>query len=102
MNEVLSFINAFKSSHPREIEDCFLHGNCYWFAHILAERFKGGVIYYLPIDNHFVCFVGGKYYDISGEVKVNYPYYAWNFYKVIEPLESHRIIRDCIEKKSLS
>lgn len=101
--DVIEFINKFKALHPQEIEDCFLHGNCYWFAFILAERFDGE-IWYLPIDNHFITYIGLKFYDISGEVKVaaDEPHYRWKYYRLIEPFESYRIQRDCIDKRQLS
>lgn len=53
MKEVLDFIANFKGS-----EDVFLHGCCYWFAHILEERFndRGYMvdIFHDPIEGHFI------------------------------------------------
>ena len=64
MNEqVLKFINDFKKQYPKELEDVFSNGYCYWFAMILNSRF--GVIdteiYYLPIQNHFITKIQDKF-----------------------------------------
>jgi hypothetical protein len=96
--EVLNFITKFKNIHPKALEDAFLYGNCYWFAHILNTRF-GGRIVYLPVDNHFILQYHNKFYDITGEVEVNQVWYYWDDYRQIEPTHSKRIIRDCIEKR---
>ena len=75
-NEVINFIKHFEGS-----EDTFLHGCCYWFAHILQERFndRGYIveIFHEPIEGHFVArFIptsnkdtnGIRFYDIRGDV----------------------------------
>lgn len=53
MQDVLSFIAHFKGA-----EDVFLNGCCYWFAHILQDRFhEAGYlvdIFHDPIEGHFV------------------------------------------------
>ena len=95
LNDVLRFINKFKELHPSELEDAFLHGNCYWFAKILADRFHG-VIYYLPINNHFITYIGMQYYDISGKVIPDEEAVRWSSFQLIEPFEADRIKRDCI------
>lgn len=81
-----------------EIKKCFRYGNCYWFAKILKDRFNGEIMY-LPIDNHFVCKIKGKLYDITGEVKADEKVYRWRDYQRIEPIESKRIIKQCILKE---
>ena len=59
-DEVLEFI------HRRFETDCkWTDGNCYYFALILKNRF-GGEIYYIPIEGHFVCKIGERYYDFEG------------------------------------
>ena len=60
-DEILEFINR------RFKVDCkWTDGNCYYFALMLKERF-GGEIYYVPIEGHFVCKIGEKYYDFRGQ-----------------------------------
>ena len=52
MKDVINFISYFQGS-----EDVFLFGCCYWFAHILNERFKQEYITRIchePIEGHFV------------------------------------------------
>lgn len=93
---ILEFINNFKRLHPQEIEDCFLCGNCYWFAQILQLRF-GGQICYLPIENHFLAKIGERYYDISGEItEFSEKVYLWEEYMWQDELETQRIIKYCI------
>ena len=93
MDKVISFIDKFKFAYKGELEFVFTSGNCYYFAVILKERF-GGEIYYLPIDNHFVCKIDKEYYDITGKAGFNEKPYKWDSYP--DELEKKRIIRDCI------
>ena len=103
--EIIKFINDFKAMHREEIEDLFSSGYCYYFCIILMERFnlKKNCIYYIPIYNHFITKVGKFYYDINGSVinkeKINLAI-KWLNYQKEEPLDSERIIRDCIKKES--
>lgn len=111
VKDVENWINKFKSLHPSEIEDCFLHGNCYWFAQILAERFDGSEIYYLPILNHFICLIYDKemnrdwsisktplgYFDITGQLTdLEEEPVNWENYWKENPKESARIYHYCI------
>lgn len=99
-DNVIKFINNFKKLHTDEIEDCFLYQNCYWFAYILANRFNGE-IYYLPISNHFCCLINHLLYDIRGcisdVIELNFTT-SWDDFQIEEPMESKRIIRDCINQ----
>lgn len=102
LEDVQHFIDEFKKSHKEEIEDLFSNGYCYYFAHILDERFyKGGTIMYIPVYNHFCYSIYGKLYDITGEItdqeKIDLAE-PWDSYRRHEPLESQRIFRDCILK----
>lgn len=96
--KVIKFIDDFKKTAPAALEDTFLNGYCYWFAHILCSRFDGE-IYYLPIENHFIAYIGASFYDITGEIKPNEKPYKWTLYTSIEPFQSYRITRDCINKE---
>ena len=99
MNKVERFIDKFKFCHAKELEEVFTEGNCYYFALILSDRFDGE-IYYLPIDNHFVCKIEDKLYDITGKVKTKETAIPWVVYKKTDELEAKRIIRDCIKFKT--
>lgn len=94
MNEIIDFINGFSS-----VRDFFMHGYCYWFAVILVNRFPSGVIYYLPIQNHFVVLVDERWYDASGFATVTEIPMMWDLYKQFDELEASRIERDCIRKE---
>ena len=95
-DSVLTFINKFKELYPHELEDIFSDGWCYYFAIMLRARF-GGRIYYLPIDNHFVCKIGELFYDINGVV-IPEEEVPWDEYKYEDIIHTRRIIRDCIMK----
>lgn len=93
--KVLEFIKKFKFKHVKEVESLFLYGNCYYFAVILKERFNGE-IYYLPINNHFICKIDKEYYDITGLASINEHPYKWKDFKYFDELLYKRIVRDCI------
>lgn len=97
MNEILSFINRFKQSNPAAMEEAFTRGNCYWFAKVLNDRFyfHDGEIMYNPVKGHFAWQVGMRLYDITGEID-GLGFESWFWFKVREPIETERIIRDCI------
>lgn len=93
---ILAFIQNFKGS-----EEVFLNGCCYWFAFILQERF-GGNMMYEPVINHFVQEIGGRLYDVSGDVTEQYTTEYLMFWADMEgsyPSLYRRIIRDCIRKE---
>lgn len=90
------FIKRFRSRNT-ELVTIFTEGYCYQFACILKNIF-GGTILYNDIDNHFVCLYNGKLYDITGEIVYpnNTGYIDWEEYQKIEPLNSNRVIDQCI------
>lgn len=94
---VLDFIHLF-SDGADEVSFKFTNGLCYWFAHILKERFKPlAEIMYDPIYNHFVTQIGDERYDITGLVTHLYPNVVkWDSYP--DALEKERIVRQCILK----
>lgn len=99
-DKVLHFINGYKKIDVKNIEYAFNHGNCYWFAFILHTMFQGE-IYYLPIENHFICKIGDDFYDINGLVDESLNYrmdqcYSWEEWQKIEPTDSSRVIKYCI------
>ena len=102
--DVISFINDFKKFNPIDIEKTFKNGYCYWFAHILKNRFYDinfpTEIYYNDIENHFICRVGKRFYDIEGEVKNIDNYVPWDVYKTVEYCNAMVVYRDCILKIS--
>ena len=67
MNKVEIFINDMKEFFPEELESVFYRGYCYWFAFILAERFKG-TIWFNPKIVHFAAMINEDLYDIYGKI----------------------------------
>ena len=107
-----AFIEDFKKLFPEEMESVFYNGYCYWFAHILATRFKGE-IYFNPRLVHFAAMIGGRMYDIYGRVIPGfnpvtgeydeYKFYAWEWiewgkYQEENHESCDRIIQSCIKK----
>lgn len=94
MSDVLNFINRrFRESFS------WLTGNCYYFALILSDRFKGD-IYYNVVDGHFITKIDGVYYDHTGvltfqEKDLKY-IISWKDFKDYDSLQYERIIRDCL------
>lgn len=94
--EVMDFISKF--GPDREA----LKGEMnYWFARILCERFDG-LLEYRPVTGAFCVLIGNDFYDASGKIDrkgiASNDMYNWDSYKIFEPLESARIIRDAILK----
>ena len=101
--KILDFIEKFQN-FGSEVINCFMSGNCYWFAEILSRRFSnlGTRIIYFPIANHFATLIGGEgIFDISGEIiypnKKEYcEFFIWDEYRKIDPIHADRLERDCI------
>lgn len=95
--DVLNFIQSF-TDFGEAVYDCFMCGNCYWFAHILATRFNGTIVYDV-VANHFACRISGIVYDITGDTSTVYHWEDWDFLvQNYDPLVIKRIYRDCINK----
>ena len=93
-DEVIKFVEHFQNLGTIDI---FTNGCCYWFARILNERFLG-LIMYNPIDNHFATLVNAKLYDITGEIPWTDEWKEWREYEKLDPLETKRIYKYCINK----
>ena len=93
MNEVEKFIARFHSSE--DITEVFTTGCCYWFAEILRRRFPkaSGIIVYDEIEGHFGTELGGRVFDITGDVTDKY---KWTEFYKVDKARRERIIRDCI------
>lgn len=100
--DLLQFIKNFKENNPDAIEDCFMNGNCYWFAQILKTVTENnGLIMYDPILNHFYFYYikTNKFYDIRGEVHPDPgDIISWETYRYVEPLDAGRVFNNCILK----
>lgn len=102
-NKVLAFIQQFKGQ-----EKFYLEGFCYYFAAMLRERFSMDhdvdgrpfrtELWYNPVQNHFACFINGALFDASGAVVSTNEWLQWDVYREVEPLDSSRTVRYCIQK----
>ena len=108
-DKVLRFINRFTNGGKNYgTIDTFKNGCCYWFAHILQERFydpydwpgawsNDGEIMYDKVVNHFGCQIEGIVYDITGDVTDAYDWEPWVTVAQEDDVRFTRIVRDCIE-----
>lgn len=93
-DNVLAFIKHFQNEGTIKT---FTEGCCYWFAHILKERFSG-LIYYNPVENHFATKIDGSLYDITGELVDGRNWMMWRKYIAMDLLDAIRVIKDCVNK----
>lgn len=80
------------------VDNNWLNGNCYWFAHILCERFPELDIYYDPIVGHFYAGNGKVFYDWSGVYfgeEYEHKCIKLSVIHTKDPLWYARLIRDC-------
>lgn len=98
--EIKLFIGEFWQA-----KTTFTTGCCYWFAHILNTRF-GGVTMYDVVDNHFVQRIGGRLYDVTGDVTDKYEHskylIPWSEMERYDASQYRRVVRDCVEKRVCS
>lgn len=99
MKKVLNFINR----RFRDYDCNWTNGNCYYFAVILAERFKdeGATIYYDTVNGHFICKIDDVFYDWNGALTFEDNYIEkyikkWCDLCEEDPVWSGRIVRDVI------
>lgn len=99
--DVLGFIGRFSTDgtgYRQEVIDCFTRGCCYWFAAVLKTRFKyedpAPLVMIDYAANHFGCEIGGKVYDITGDVTDQYDWEPWS--RCSDPALIKRIHEDCI------
>lgn len=96
---VLRFIERFSKRDGKELGEvtrCFTDGCCWWFARILCERFVGEMVYD-EIDGHFAAEIGGRVYDITGDITETFRKTYWSVFVEREPNLSVRILRRCRE-----
>lgn len=101
--EVLKFIKDFKQFEDNGVlRRTFTNGYCYWFAYILHARFPDSEIVYYAVGCHFACKIHNKIFDITGDIThKNLHFESWEEYQEIEPIESERIIKYCVEKTGI-
>lgn len=93
MSEVLDFIKVFNSPSN---ETLFTNCACYWFAHILVNRFPNSTIMYNPHQIHFAAKIRGSLYDISGRIEDDEDYLDWSEYMDTSD-DADMIIENCIK-----
>ena len=96
MNQIDQFIHRFQGNDGTILT--FTNGCCYWFAVILFIRFmqSGAQIMYDQRVNHFGTLIDGRVYDVTGDVTDGHDWVLWRDMRLIDELETARIVRDCI------
>lgn len=89
---VLKFIDRFQNDGTIT---AFTSGCCYWFAKTLEIRFDGEIVYN-PVANHFATKIQNSVFDITGEIDGWSDFVGWKEYQLMEPLQSARIKKNCI------
>lgn len=109
LNNVERFIKEMKGQFPEEISFVFYRGYCYWFAFILASRFKGE-IWFNPKIVHFATKVRGTLYDVYGKVNPGYSpvtgeydgsenkWVKWSDFQINHHEAVDSIVDSCIKK----
>lgn len=108
MNRVENFINDMKSRFSKELEHVFYNGYCYWFALILAERFKGEV-WFNPKLVHFAAHIDNNLYDIYGKITPGisptgekdyseHTWFEWGQFQINNHEMVESIVDSCIKK----
>lgn len=98
--DVLMFIGRFSTNGwgtRQEVVEAFTCGCCFWFAYILAARFGqqyGAEIVTDYIVNHFATRIGGRVYDITGDVTDAGTWEPWA--ECNDARLRERITQDCI------
>ena len=118
-NQVLDFIHK-RFPNATNSDANWLHGNCYYFAIILKDRFpENSDIYYDVTNGHFVCKIEDYLFDASGIyyklnkqensildssalnyfIKLEYgiTVVRWNKFNRYDSLQQARIERDCLQ-----
>lgn len=98
---VFGFIERFtsKGQNTGTIDTFSNGGCCYWFAAVLMIRFweYSPTIMYDEVANHFATQIGGRVFDITGDVTDVYDWEPWDDVCERDELLTYRIMRDCIE-----
>ena len=90
--EVAKFLKRFHLN--QDVDAVFTCGCCYWFAVILHQRFPDSRIMYDVVGNHFATEIGGRLYDVTGDVTGKYDVIPWDTFKNTN--HGAKIIRDCV------
>ena len=82
-------------------ESNWMNGNCYFFAHILASRFVGEIVYD-PIEGHFLFLAyDNNLYDWTGcrnySKEERKRMFLWKDYCEKDSVHYSRIWRDCVK-----
>lgn len=67
-DQVLRLVSAVRESRPDSVL-AYTQGGCYQFFLVLRAAFPGAVPYYDGVQGHVLTRIGGRLYDVTGEVR---------------------------------
>lgn len=92
---VISYLNRYTGNGSRgQVIDCFMNDCSARLALDLCQRFHPAEMMYCEDANHFGACIGGRVYDITGDVTDRYQWGAWSAFASREPERAAEIYRD--------
>ncbi|WGH15473.1 hypothetical protein [Pseudomonas phage PA_LZ02] len=67
-DRVLRLVSAVRESRSDSVQ-AYTQGGCYQFFLVLRAAFPGAVPYYDGVQGHVLTRIGGRLYDVTGEVR---------------------------------
>ncbi|AME18029.1 hypothetical protein AAT1_02007 [Pseudomonas phage AAT-1] len=65
---MLRLVSAVRESRSDSVQ-AYTQGGCYQFFLVLRAAFPGAVPYYDGVQGHVLTRIGGRLYDVTGEVR---------------------------------
>jgi len=68
---IIKFLKELKHSYHKN-ELIYTEGSCFRLYSILKTVFEDALPYYSTLDGHWIIKIDGRYYDINGEIWLEY------------------------------
>lgn len=68
---IINFLHELKTSYHKN-EIIYTEGSCFRLYSILKTVFNQANPYYSHLDGHWITEIDGKFYDINGEICLDY------------------------------
>ena len=70
-NNILEFLKELKHSYHKN-ELIYTEGSCFRLYSILKTIFLQATPYYSQMDGHWITWIDSRFYDINGEISLDY------------------------------
>lgn len=92
---ILSYLNRYTGNGSRgQVIDCFMNECSARLAIDLCQRFYPAEMMYCKEETHFGAKIGGRVYDITGDVTGKFEWELWSAFAQREPILATRIHRE--------